>query len=115
MIKFVSENKRYLVAVSGGPDSMALFDMVRSSGAYLEAAHVNYHKRDSADRDEKIVSSYCEKYHIPFHLLDYEDDTQRGNFQAAARKARYEFFAKICEEENLDEVLVAHQIGRAHV
>ena len=105
----IQENKRYLIAVSGGPDSMALFDMVRKKGVYIEAAHVNYHKRESALRDERIVKEYCLRYDIPFHSLDYDDKQTKGNFQASARKARYEFFGQLCEENNLDEVLVAHQ------
>ena len=103
-------NKRYLIAVSGGPDSMALLDMVHKSGAYLEAAHVNYHKRDSAKRDEKIVRSYCRKNGIRFHLYDYDGMEQKGNFQAAARNARYDFFKRVCDKNRLDEVLVAHQM-----
>ncbi|MBQ1775583.1 MAG: tRNA(Ile)-lysidine synthetase, partial [Erysipelotrichaceae bacterium] len=66
----IDTNKRYLIAVSGGPDSMALFDMVRRSNAHIEAAHMNYHKRDTALRDEKIVRAYCERYDIPFHKKD---------------------------------------------
>ena len=87
---------------------MALFDMVRKKGVYIEAAHVNYHKRDSALRDERIVEEYCRCYGITFHKLDYDEKTP-GNFQAAARKARYAFFFRICEENGLDAVLVAHQ------
>ena len=104
----IDKSKRYLIAVSGGPDSMALFDMVRKSGACIEAAHVNYHKRDTAKRDEDIVRGYCKKYDIPFHLCDFKEEDYSGNFQAAARKARYDFFYEVCKENDLDEVLVAH-------
>ena len=42
----IDTNKRYLIAVSGGPDSMALFDMARLRWrAILEAAHMNYHQK----------------------------------------------------------------------
>ena len=87
---------------------MALLDMAYQSGAYLECAHVNYHKRPTADRDEKIVRSYCKRKHIVFHLYDFEEERYHGNFQAAARDARYDFFARICKRNKLDEVLIAH-------
>lgn len=87
---------------------MALFDMARKKGVYLEAAHVNYHRRETALRDERIVGEYCRCHNIPFHKMDFEE-TEAGNFQAAARKARYAFFSLICEENDLDAVLVAHQ------
>ena len=99
---------RYLIAVSGGPDSMALLDMLRKTESDLEVAHVNYHKRETADRDEELVRQYCETHQIPFHCLDVYPDDVEGNFQAYARKARYSFFASLCKEKNLDGVMVAH-------
>ncbi len=74
-LKDLSSDSRYLVAVSGGPDSMALLDMCRRMSFYIEAAHVNYHKRSTAERDEKIVRDYCDKYNIVFHKLDYKDNS----------------------------------------
>ena len=88
---------------------MALFDMARKENVPIEAAHVNYHKRDTAQRDEDLVREYCKKYRIPFHLHDYEEGKYKGNFQANARKDRYLFFKEVCEENGLDEVLIAHQ------
>ena len=105
----LDKNRRYLIAVSGGPDSMALLDMCTKAGLYIEVAHVNYHKRDSADRDELIVKNYCDSYDIVFHRLDYID-RHEGNFQAEARKARYSFFSELCLIRNLDYVLIAHQL-----
>lgn len=101
--------KRLLIAVSGGPDSMALLDMQRKKDNYIEVAHVNYHKRDSANRDEKIVKDYCKKYAIKFNKLDFDSENIKGNFQANAREARYTYFASLCKKHKLDLVLVAHQ------
>ena len=44
------KKRKYLIACSGGPDSMALLDMYYQKGCYVEVAHVNYHKRDTAKR-----------------------------------------------------------------
>ena len=60
----IDSKQKYSVACSGGPDSMALLDMARKQALYVEVAHVNYHKRDTAKRDEKIVRAYCRKYKI---------------------------------------------------
>ena len=46
---------RVIVACSGGPDSMALLDICRKKGYEIAVAHVNYKKRETANRDEKIV------------------------------------------------------------
>ena len=87
---------------------MALLDMARKQALYVEVAHVNYHKRDTAKRDEKIVRAYCRKYKIKFHLLDVYPENVKGNFQAYARNARYSYFKRICDKNKLDAVLVAH-------
>ncbi len=76
----------------------------------LQVAHVNYHHRDSADRDEQIVRSYCEQYQLPFHKKDFFDDDIEGNFQDKARVFRYEFFAELCKKYCLSGVLVAHHL-----
>ena len=60
------EKETYIIGVSGGPDSMALLDMCRKEGFQLVVAHMNYKKRDTADRDMELVRSYCARFHIPF-------------------------------------------------
>ena len=88
---------------------MALLNMVREKGYAIEAAHVNYHKRKTADRDEKTVRVYCERYGIPFHRKDVYPKDVKGNFQAYARKVRYQYFANLCRRYHLDGVVTAHQ------
>ncbi|WP_294560647.1 tRNA lysidine(34) synthetase TilS [uncultured Traorella sp.] len=99
---------KYCVAVSGGCDSMTLLDQCIRKKMNIIVAHVNYQKRESAKRDENLVREYCERYQIPF-FVRYCDPHYKGNFQAYARRFRYEFFKELCEQENCDSVLVAHQ------
>ena len=105
----INKKNRYLIACSGGPDSMALLHMFNKKGYQLEVAHVNHHKRDTAKRDEDIVRDFCKKNNIVFNKLDLDLNKCKGNFQAFARKERYEYFKKICNEHNLDGVLLGHQ------
>ena len=84
----------YLVAVSGGADSMALLDMLKNKQYKLIVAHINYKKRDSSDRDEEIVKKYCEKHNIMCYV-DKPTQTNKGNFEEWARNARYTFFKKL--------------------
>ncbi|MDO4465601.1 MAG: tRNA lysidine(34) synthetase TilS [Bacillota bacterium] len=101
--------KKGIVAVSGGPDSMAMLDMLRKEGVYsLFVAHVNYQKRETAYRDEKIVKEYCQKYDIPFKVLYPEYDS--GNFQSWAREVRYQFFKEYAKEVGAKFLFVAHQM-----
>ena len=88
---------------------MALLDMMNKKGLKIGAACVNYRKRKSALRDVNIVKSYCDKYSIPFYLLDKEYE-YHGNFQSFARKYRYDFFKSVCNEFGYDGVMVAHHM-----
>lgn len=101
---------RYLIAVSGGPDSMALLDIVRKTKSYLEVAHVNYHKRDSAKNDETLLRRYCKKYKIKIHVFNIYPDDVKGNFQSYARKVRYEYFSKLSKKNKLEAVLLGHHL-----
>ena len=101
----MSSSKRYLVACSAGPDSMALLDIYRRKYE-VKVCHINYHHRDTADRDENIIRKYCDKHGLELFVYDYKES--KGNFQEAARNFRYDCFSKLVDEYKLDGVLVAH-------
>lgn len=99
--------KKWIIAISGGPDSMALFQLCINHQVNVVAAHVNYKKRESADRDEKGVLDFCEKHNIPLEIL-YPVQSTKENFQAWARKERYRFFSQCSQKHQTDGVLIAH-------
>lgn len=103
---------KYLIAVSGGPDSMALLNKKRH---LVEAVcHVNYHDREDSDNDEIIVRNYCKKYNLKLFVFDtHKDDVSKykdiNNLQAWYREIRYDFFEKISKELGIKKILIAHQ------
>ncbi|HPW53126.1 MAG TPA: tRNA lysidine(34) synthetase TilS [Erysipelotrichaceae bacterium] len=105
----LKKHQKYLVAVSGGSDSMMLLSLCVKQGYDVVAAHVNYRMRATSDRDEKLVSDFCRKHEIPFYV-DYPTKTDRKNFQAWAREVRYSFFKKIYDLESCDGLLLAHHL-----
>ena len=107
----LDKSKKYLLACSYGPDSMALFSMLLKENIYFEVAHVNYHKRDVSNFEEESLKNYCLKHSIKFYVLDTSKvEKTHGNFQAWARIIRYKFFSKCLKENNLDAVLTAHHL-----
>lgn len=103
-------NKRWVIGVSGGADSMSLLDMCRSSGIFVVAAHVNYRKRSTADRDMNGVQRYCERFSIPFACRIVDEYPKSCNFQDYARQLRYSYYQEIINMYQCEGVMVAHQL-----
>ena len=86
---------------------MALVKICLDKKINFAIAHVNYHHRKEAEEEEKYITSFAKKHHIPIYVLNGQF-TYSGNFEAEARRYRYNFFKEIIEKDNYDGVLVAH-------
>jgi tRNA(Ile)-lysidine synthase len=105
------------VAVSGGADSVALFllllEIREQLGIVLSVVHFNHKLRGRASNaDEQFVAKLAEKHKLPFHL-DSADVAakalkEKSNLEDAARRARYDFFARLAARGDLTHVAVAH-------
>ncbi len=104
----LDKKKNYLLGVSGGPDSMALLDMMHEYSICV--AHVNYNLRDDTEEDYKVVHDYCIAHSIPFYYKEFTpDDYVRGNFQSVARDMRYAFYQEVYKTEQCDALCLGHQ------
>jgi tRNA(Ile)-lysidine synthase len=109
---------RILVAVSGGPDSVALlnilYELKDELGLHLEVAHLQHGIRgEEAKGDAKFVAELAEKLELPFHLKETDlprmkSAAGKGNVEALARAERYRFFAEVVRKHNLNKVATAH-------
>lgn len=104
------KNKKYLVAVSGGSDSMALIDMLIKDGYQVAIAHVNYHHREISDNEEAMVRKYARINSINIYVFQAYYQAKCGNFENWAREIRYNFFKDVCLKESYNACLVAHQM-----
>lgn len=103
----LDKKKKYILACSYGPDSMALFSYLVKENIYFEIAHVNYHILKQADDDEKGIVKEASKYNIKVHAL--ETHMPKGvNEEDWARDIRYDYFEKVSIETGIKDVLVAH-------
>ena len=103
----LDKNKKYLLACSCGPDSMALFSMLLNEGYSFSVAHVNYHFRKESDQEEAILRDFCLKNNIAIYVYDNKEKVNK-NLEARAREIRYNFFNNIYHDNNFDTLLVAH-------
>jgi len=69
---------------------------------------VNYHVREQAEEEEAYVKQLCESHGIVLHVLD-DPFTWSGNFEAAARDYRYDFFVRCVKENNYAGIVTGHQ------
>ncbi|MDR4894752.1 MULTISPECIES: tRNA lysidine(34) synthetase TilS [unclassified Chryseobacterium] len=115
------ENHTFLLAVSGGADSMVLASLFRDFGQEIQdskfrfqVAHINYKLRGhDSDLDQKTVQDFCEKNHIKFHLYEVsaKDQKPENSIQLWARELRYTFFKEIQKKENLEFLVTAHHLN----
>ncbi len=94
----VCPGDRIICGVSGGADSMALlwglYLLKDKLGITLEAAHFNHRLRGvESDRDEEFVREFCGRFEIPLHIGGGDILPGKKGLEAAAREARYAFFA----------------------
>ena len=109
--KKVSNGDKIVVAVSGGPDSMFLLDMllkVRKSKMFdIVVAHVNHNVRAESYEEAEKVEEYCKNNDMIFEYMiidKYGDD----NFHDYARSVRYKFFSDLINKYHAKYLFTAH-------
>lgn len=98
----------YGVAVSGGPDSMALLWLMASLlPGQVWAATVDHGLRKGSDEEARMVASFCNREHIPHSTLRPPTPI-KGSQQAAARTERYRLLEQWRDANALDHIVTAH-------
>lgn len=115
--KFIDENDRIAVGVSGGADSMlllvSLMEKSKQEKFYFKAIHINHHLRDSeSDADSLFVKNFCEKNNIDYVIKDVDVKAiklaeKRGE-EESARIARFEAIFDEMKKEKLNKLFLAH-------
>lgn len=107
---------RVLVAVSGGPDSVALLDILNHLGFAVEVAHLDHQTRggDSA-QDAQFVRELASALRVPFHLSTHpvaEEAAALGkSFEQHARDVRYAFLEQCARQQGCDALATGHHRG----
>ncbi len=123
--KLIHENDKIVIAVSGGPDSMCLLEILRKlkqescqNGTSPLAtfdfvvAHVNHMIREEAKEDEAFVKNYCMKFDIRFFGkgidVQHIANTNKMSIEEAGRYARYHFFDEVLQKIGGNKIAIAH-------
>lgn len=115
----LNKNDNVMIGLSGGPDSVFLFHILRKLKDDLRfmlyATHINHMYRGiDADNDENFVKELCAEYNVELFILrknakEYAKETKLTE-EEAGRKLRYEYFNKKLDELGGGKIAVAHNM-----
>ena len=109
--KYKISNKKLLVSVSGGVDSMVLCDLLIKSNLNYSIAHINYKLRgEESDDDQLFLKKYSTINKLNFYSKSYDLSNYTKSIQSIARDIRYEYLNKIKTQYKYDYILTAHHL-----
>ncbi len=102
---------RLALAVSGGPDSLALLALAADGlPGRVVALTVDHGLRAASADEAQLVADYCATLHVPHSILHWTGDKPRSAVQAAARAARYALMADWCRVQGIGWLATGHHL-----
>ena len=115
--KLIEKGDKIVLGVSGGPDSIAMLDILKDLRNKFEfeiyVCHLNHMIRgQEAINDQKYVEQYCNKNQIEFftknvNIIEISNNQKIGT-EECGRNARYNFFEEILEKTKSNKIATAH-------
>ncbi len=111
--QLLETGKKYIVALSGGADSVAMTLFLKRLGYDIEAAHCNFHLRgEESDRDESFCVDFCKDNEIKLHIVHFDTISyaklHKISIEMAARNLRYSYFEQLKRDICAEAICVAH-------
>ncbi|RYJ45137.1 tRNA lysidine(34) synthetase TilS [Flavobacterium beibuense] len=109
------QDKKLLLAISGGIDSMVLANLFQKLNYDITIAHCNFGLRgEESDGDENFIKDYATQNNIKIFVTHFDTNKYASDFklsiQLAARQLRYNWFYDLMKEKQLDYLLTAHHL-----
>lgn len=104
-----TKNETVVVALSGGVDSMVLFNILQRLKAKpnLVIAHVNHKQRKESEAEYSNIKALANTLNIPFEGYSLNMEVKR-NFHDESRNQRYDFFKVVAQKHNSKKIVLAH-------
>lgn len=114
--QMVRPGEKIILGVSGGPDSMALWEIMQEVAKQMRLdliiAHVNHSLRPEADVEEEYVRNLVKERNVRgfFHKLEIKELARQSktSVEDTARRERYAFFHKVLQETGASRIATAH-------
>lgn len=113
----LDQKGKVLVAVSGGPDSVALalamMGVRKTYDITIGIAHLNHLLRgEASNKDEAFVKTFAHKFNLPFYSEQNNvrayAKKHRLSIETAGREVRYDFFARLSNHHGYEKVATGH-------
>jgi len=109
--KNIEDKSTVVVAVSSGPDSMALLnlllDVKEAKKLKIVVAHIHHNLRKESDEEFEFTKKYVSDKNCEFEYTKFEE-YETNSIENEARERRYEFFENVLKKYNSKYLLTAH-------
>ena len=107
------KKKTFLIAVSGGPDSLALTALAKAYSYENKSKFfyvlVDHNLRKNSSREAYLVKKLLKRHEITLHIIKNKKIIKK-NIQSEARKVRYNLLASFCKKKKINAILTAHNL-----
>ena len=110
--KSLNINENFGVAVSGGPDSLALAFLAKNYSFKKKINPkffiVDHKLRSESTKEAKAVQKILRRISINLEILTWKGKKPKNNIQSIARKIRYQLMNNRCEKYKIKSLLIGH-------
>lgn len=107
----VKTSDKLIVAISGGMDSMLLWETIRSIEYSTVGVHINYNLRgEESNKDESLVRAFAKEHDLQLEVFQADPNEFDSNLQEKARAFRYQKIEEVKQAHNAKWLLTAHHL-----
>ena len=110
--KHLNLNEDFIVAVSGGPDSLALSFLAKiysiKNNLNVKYFHIDHKLRNNSTKEAKFVKLLLKKLPANLEILTWSGKKPKSNIQSIARDKRYTLLIKKAKKLKIDNILLGH-------
>ena len=106
--------KNFIVAVSGGPDSLALSFLAKiysiKKSINIKYFIVDHRLRKNSTLEAKYVQKKLKNFSIKLDILNWKGSKPEKNIQSIAREKRYKLLTNVAKKNGIQNILLGHQL-----
>lgn len=103
-------SSKFILALSGGLDSIAVCDFLSKKRFEFHAVHINNKFIPQDDDTARKVENFCKKYSIRHNILTSKDEYRKGSKEDFCRNVRYSMLREFASNNNYNYICTAHHL-----